>query len=335
LVDIRVGDAHLAETLLGLPLSQSDVLLNDRGFTRRAGIVAVARQQAHHLGRWSQTGARLQQEDGTILCVDEWLESIEAERSIAERPGRCVLDTQVVPVRVLALRLPPGQAKQAQERLARIAVRKMRQIRETTFKRAGWVILVSTLPSEYSASELFWLYRSRWQIERLIKAMKQLLPLVHLRSDQPEFIRTTLLSWLLVWSWQEEIVQSIVHQLQRTGGTQDELREEYLQLVQQWETEEGKPVEEDQLLSAQALPQPPPYLSSLQPAPSAPSRWVISCCSLQWLQAVVQGQWRWKHLLASLPRLARFFCPSPRRRRSQRFQLEAWLRFRLAKLSSP
>jgi hypothetical protein len=161
LVDIRVGDAHLAETLLGLPLCEGDVLLNDRGFTRRAGIVAVANQRAYQLGRWSQTGARLQKEDGTTLGVDEWLEGIEAEHCLAERPGRCVFDAQIVPVRVLALRVPPEQARQAQQRLARIAVRKMRQIRASTFKRVGWVILVSTLPTEYSASELFWLYRSR------------------------------------------------------------------------------------------------------------------------------------------------------------------------------
>ena len=86
LVDRRVGDAQLAETLLGLPLCEGDVLLNDRGFTRRAGIVAVAKQQAHQLGRWSQTGARLQHEDGTAMCVDEWLENLETGCSIAERP---------------------------------------------------------------------------------------------------------------------------------------------------------------------------------------------------------------------------------------------------------
>src|SRR5690349_17232443 len=44
-------------------------------------------------------------------------------------------------------------------------------------------------------------------IERLVKAMKQLLPLVQLRSDQPPLIRTTLLAWVLAWSWQEEAVQ--------------------------------------------------------------------------------------------------------------------------------
>ena len=50
LVDIRVGDAHLAETVQGLPLAKGDVLLNDRGFTRRAGIASVASLQAHQLG---------------------------------------------------------------------------------------------------------------------------------------------------------------------------------------------------------------------------------------------------------------------------------------------
>jgi hypothetical protein len=64
------------------------------------------------------------------------------------------------------------QAKQARERLRKCAAREMRQVREQTIIRAGWVILVSTLPATYSTSELFWLYRSRWQIERLIKAMR-------------------------------------------------------------------------------------------------------------------------------------------------------------------
>lgn len=335
LVDIRVGDAHLAETAEGLPLAEGDVLLNDRGFTRRAGIAAVANQHAYQLGRWSQTGARLQHEDGTTLNMDAWLESIKAERSIAERPAQCEFNGQIVPVRVLALRLPPEQAKRARERLRKCAAREMRHLREQTITRAGWVILVSTLPAKYSASELFWLYRSRWQIERLIKAMKQLLPLVRLRSHQPELIRTTLLAWVLVWIWQEEAIQTIVQSLQKTRGTLEELREEYQQLVRQWESEENPSGEEQQNSSAQPQPQPATYLSAPHPSPSALSRWVISCCSIQWLQAIVQGQWKWRHVLASLSRLARFFCPSPRRRRSQRFQLETWLHVRLQKLISP
>ncbi len=50
IVQVRVGDAHLAETVQGLPLEKGNVLLNDRGFTRRAGIASVASLQAHQLG---------------------------------------------------------------------------------------------------------------------------------------------------------------------------------------------------------------------------------------------------------------------------------------------
>jgi len=103
---------------------------------------------------------------------------------------------------------------------------------------------------------------------------------------------------------------------------------------QQWEQEEAR-LAKAQSANAQpeavaGLPETPTHLLFPQPAPCAPSRWVISCCSVQWLQSVVQGQWGWHHLLASLPRLVRFFCPSPRRRRSQWFQLEAWVRLRFA-----
>lgn len=239
-----------------------------------------------------------------------------------------------MPIRVLALRLPPDQAEQAQARLQKNAHRQGRRLRESTLRLACWVILLSTLPAWYSASELFWLYRCRWQIERLIKAMKQLLPLVQLRCEKPEMIRVTRLSWALAWVWQEAGVQDIVQQLQRSCETPQQLQEEFRQVQQQWEQEEAR-LAKAQSANAQPeavadLPETPTHLLFPQPAPCAPSRWVISCCSIQWLQSVVQGQWGWHHLLASLPRLVRFFCPSPRRRRSQWFQLEAWVRLRFA-----
>jgi hypothetical protein len=73
LIDVRVGDPHQAESLLGLPLREGDLLLNDRGFTRRVGILAVAEQKAFQLGRWSQTAVSLQDSEGMALQVDDWL----------------------------------------------------------------------------------------------------------------------------------------------------------------------------------------------------------------------------------------------------------------------
>lgn len=163
--------------------------------------------------------------------------------------------------------------------------------------------------------------------------MKQLLPLVQVRCEKPEMIRVTLLAWLLAWVWQEAGVQDLVQQLQRSCGTQEQLQEEFRYVQQQWEQEEARLVQAQSALPPQAqadLASESTYLRSAYPAPCAPSRWVMSCCSIQWMQSVVQGQWSWHRVQEVLPGLVRFFCPSPRRRRSQRFQLEAWVRLRFA-----
>jgi hypothetical protein len=62
-------------------------------------------------------------------------------------------------------------------------------------RRCSWLAgscRLGTLDAhDFSAEELFWLYRNRWQIELLIKQMKQFLLLVRLRSRHPETVRAT------------------------------------------------------------------------------------------------------------------------------------------------
>src|SRR6185437_14152940 len=53
---------------------------------------------------------------------------------------------------------------------------------------------------QWSAEELFWLYRNRWQIELLIKQMKQFVLLVRLRSSHTETVQTTVLAALVAWA---------------------------------------------------------------------------------------------------------------------------------------
>ncbi|HEU5376748.1 MAG TPA: transposase [Ktedonobacteraceae bacterium] len=123
---------------------------------------------------------------------------------ICEQAGYCVQRSERVKVRVLALRLPRDLAEKARERVRARAKRKQQTVRAETLYLAGWVLLISTLEAEsWPAEELFWLYRSRWQIELLIKQMKQFLLLVRLRSSHPETVRATVLAAFVAWALQE------------------------------------------------------------------------------------------------------------------------------------
>jgi Transposase DDE domain len=247
LVQVQIGDRKQAETLVGLPEQPGDLFVGDRNYGKRDNLVAMDALQAATLLRFSPQHCRLEQADGTTFAVIPWLQSQKEDREICETEGYAVQDRKRVKVRVLALRLPAEAAERARQRVLARAKRKQQAVRPETLFLAGWVLLVSTLDAgDWSARELFWLYRHRWQIELLIKQMKQVLLLVQLRSHHPETVRAALLAALVAWALQEEERQALLRQL--ASGLevgQENLVQAYLPLLEQWEA--GELVEEARL----------------------------------------------------------------------------------------
>ena len=96
-------------------------------------------------------------------------------RSAGGRAGKtldfnCFIQTEkgkYMPVRIVATRLPEDKALLAKERKRNTARKNQNKIQEKTLIYAEWTILMTSLGSDYSAEELFIMYRSRWQIELL------------------------------------------------------------------------------------------------------------------------------------------------------------------------
>ncbi len=193
LVHVQVGDRHQAETMVGLPGRAGDLFVGDRGYGVRRNVIAVEEMQAVTLVRFSPNHCRVEQADSSLFEVSAWLQGLPETVRIAEEEGYCVEADTRVKVRVLALRLPPEEAQKARERVEARAKRTQQVVRPETLQLAGWVLLLSTLDGRrFAAEELFWLYRSRWQIELLIKQLKQFLLLVRLRSSHPDTVRATV-----------------------------------------------------------------------------------------------------------------------------------------------
>jgi hypothetical protein len=278
---------------------------------KRNNVIALDEMQAAALLRFSPSQCRIEQADGSNFAVSSWLQGLEEEVKIAEQGGYCCTGDERVKVRVLALRLPAEVAEKARERVRARAKRKQQVVRPETLLLAGWVLLLSTLEArDFSAAELFWLYRNRWQIELLIKQMKQFLLLVRLRSHHLETVRAAILAALFAWALQEQEAQALLRSLvNMPEPDQQSLVQAYLPLVVQWEGEE--------------MPEKP----ALAPQRSI-SLWVLmASCTSRW-RVVVLGQWSLARVQFCLPRLRRFFCPSPRRRFHQRLWFQAWVQQR-------
>jgi virulence-associated protein VagC len=287
------------------------------------------------LVRFSPNHCRVEQADGRLFEVGDWLEGLSQSVRVAEEEGYCVEGERRVKVRVLALRLPAEVAQKARERVEARAKRKQQIVRPETLQLAGWVLLLSTLDAHhFSAEELFWLYRSRWQIELLIKELKQFLLLVRLRSSHPETVRAMLLAGLLAWSLQEEEGQALLRSMSELSQPgEPSLVQAYLPLLEQWEAEEqlqeaGKESihEQTEEKAHEAEKQRMPEGAKEMRRPV--SLWLLSACCLNRWRTLVLGQWTAARVQCCLPRLRRFLCPSPRRRVHQRLWFLAWAQHR-------
>ena len=319
LVHVQVGDRHQAETMVGLPGGAGDLFVGDRGYGVRRNVIAVDKMQAVTLVRFSPNHCRVEQADSSLFEVSAWLQGLPETVRIAEEEGSCVEADTRVKVRVLALRLPAAEAQKARERVEARAKRKQQVVRPETLQLAGWVLLLSTLDvRRFAAEELFWLYRSRWQIELLIKQRKPFLLLVRLRSSHPDTVRAAVLAALVAWVLQEEEGQALLQSMAVMPQQGEEsLVQAYLPLLEQWEA--GDKTEEAVEASAE---------EGAGELRCPISLWLVTACCLSRWRALVLGQWSAARVQLCVPRLRRFLCPSPRRRVHQRLWVLAWVQQR-------
>ncbi len=135
------------------------------------------------------------------------------------------------------------------------------------------------------------LYRARGQADLVYKRMKQVLDLNQLRSQPREVVEATVRLLLIAWALQEA-----------------EAAQVRVQVPHGLPTEASVPTAE----------------------PSVVSSWLLTTLCLETLRQQVRGPWSAARLRACLPRLQRYLCSRPRRRRHQETERRMWLEHHLS-----
>jgi len=69
---------------------------------------------------------------------------------------------------------------------------------------AGWVLLITPLDAgTWTAADVLYVYRARWQVELVFKKMKQLLRLNQIRTKHPTSVEATVRALLMGWALHE------------------------------------------------------------------------------------------------------------------------------------
>ena len=202
---ISVTNISTAESVTVFDIEPNTIYIADTVYGKGKALAHIRTSQADALFRATPNHLSLSDDEKGKIKIN-MTEILDTNVDTVD--FSCYVHTENkkrIPVRVIASKLPEDKALLAKERKIRNARKEQtKNIRDETFVYAGWVILITTLPDEYSAEELLKMYRARWQIELLFKRIKQSFNVSVLPAASLTHSKAMVLLWLILWSLAEQ-----------------------------------------------------------------------------------------------------------------------------------
>lgn len=177
----------------------------DAGYGTANNYIYAQEQQADVIFRITPKNFCLYDADGNKISFIEKLKEAEKNHTeIMDISGFCKYKTKTAFVCMIAEKLPEEQAEKPRKRKTKTALRKQNQITEETLFCAGWMVVITSLGTEYCREEILHLYRSHWQVELLFKRFKQNFCITTLKAGNTNYAETEVLLWLIIWVISEQ-----------------------------------------------------------------------------------------------------------------------------------
>ena len=198
---VKVSDQHTAESLAHFSMKKGDLVLADAGYGTAQNFIYAQEQGADVILRITPKNFCLYDAQGEKISLTALMkEAEEKHMEWIDGFGYCKYKGKIGFVRIIAHRLPDGQAAKARKRKTRKASKNQRRIQAETLFSAGWITVVTSLGAEYSGEEILHLYRSRWQVELLFKRFKQNFSIHTIKAGSSTYAETETLLWLIIWT---------------------------------------------------------------------------------------------------------------------------------------
>ena len=202
--EVKVTGKHTAESLTHFSIKKNDLVMADAGYGTAHNYIYAQEQQADVILRITPKNFCLYDADGNKISLINLLKEAEKKQEkIIDVFGFCKYSKNTAFVRVVASKMPEGQAEKARKRKKKTALRKRQEITDDTLFCAGWVVVITSLGTEYCGEEILHLYRSRWQVELLFKRFKQNFSITTLKAGSTKYAETEVLLWLVIWAVSE------------------------------------------------------------------------------------------------------------------------------------
>jgi hypothetical protein len=182
------------ETLYRYSVSKNDLMVGDRAYCSRKGIVYTLKHGGHVLIRFHSTNLPLYNRQGKPFPVLDWLRTLK-DNAVGDWDVwfKSPEDKRLIKGRLISILKSEEAIEKALKKLRRNASKKGHKLKPETLEHAKYVSLFTTVNRHgFKGNNLLSLYRSRWQIELVFKRLKGIIALGHL----PKYNEESSMAWL-------------------------------------------------------------------------------------------------------------------------------------------
>lgn len=182
------------ESFLRYNVSQDDLMVGDRGYCHRKGIMHVLNNNGHVLIRFHSTNLPLYTRNGNTWPILNHLDSLkDGELGDWDVWLKHPENSHLVKGRICSIRKSREAMDKAIKQLHRKASKNGYKLKPETIEHAKYVTLFTTVNRHhFKGHHILRMYRGRWQVELVFKRLKGILEIGHL----PKHDKDSCISWL-------------------------------------------------------------------------------------------------------------------------------------------
>jgi hypothetical protein len=192
----EVTDAQGGERLGRFDFKKDELILADRGYSHAAGAAKVLDSGAVVLMRWHVKAFPVRAIGGKTFDLLPRLRRL-SKQSAGEWKVQFVHERTVYYLRLCAVRKSRVAIERAQRKVRDDARSEGRQASAESLELAEYILVLTSLPPEFTCSQVLELYRCRWQIELAFKRLKSLLGAGHVPKVDDQSARAWMQAKIL------------------------------------------------------------------------------------------------------------------------------------------
>lgn len=205
----KLTTPKVGESFKQFPVEQDDLLIGDRCYCTRPGIMHILRNGGQVIVRFHSRNlplcTRQQRPFGVLEKLRSLGEGVPGDWDVWFRNPD---DGLLVKGRLCSLRKSKEAIELAKKKILQEASRKGRKVRPETLEYAEYVVIFTTVNRHvFKERDVLALYRGRWQVELAFKRLKGIIGIGHLPKQSPESC--------IAWLYGKMLVALLVERLYR------------------------------------------------------------------------------------------------------------------------